>query len=222
MPIDSADVRRVALFSDLSDAACRALALIAVRVQYSAGAALFFEGDPAPGIYVLQSGRVRLSRTSLSGREQVLNIIGPGHHFNLVPVFDGGGCPVNAFALTDVAALLFPGESLRPLVMEHAEVGMKLLADCCGFLRHLVNLVDNLALTTVQGRLARLLLAQAEADEQGAAPPLTQAEMAAHLGTVREMVGRSLKTLEGLGLIRIERGTIVLLDRAGLERECGD
>ncbi|NWG21854.1 MAG: Crp/Fnr family transcriptional regulator [Chloroflexi bacterium] len=221
MPVDSADMRQLVLFADLPDPACAALASIAVREQYTAGKALFFEGDPARGIYILLNGHVRLSRTSLSGREQVLQIVTPGHHFNLVPVFDGGGCPVNAFALTDITVLLLPGASLRTLLLEYPVIAVKLLSDCCGYLRHLVNLVDDLALTTVQGRLARLLLAQAEAD-QNSAPPLTQAEIAARLGTVREMVGRSLKTLEGLGLIRIERGVIIILDRAGLERECGD
>jgi CRP-like cAMP-binding protein len=87
-------------------------------------------------------------------------------------------------------------------------------------MRHLVNLVDELALHTVQGRLAGLLLAQAAAAERGeTAPPLTQAEMAAHLGTVREMIGRTLKTFEALGLVRVERGQITILDRAGLEAQ---
>jgi len=98
-------------------------------------------------------------------------------------------------------------------------VALRLLADSCRYLRRLVDLVDDLALTTVQGRLARLLLTQAEEGEAGIVQPLTQSEMAARLGTVREMIGRSLKTFEGMGLIRIERGVIVIVDRAGLERE---
>jgi CRP/FNR family transcriptional regulator, cyclic AMP receptor protein len=81
-------------------------------------------------------------------------------------------------------------------------------------------LVDELALHSVQGRLAGMLLAQAEAAERGeVVPPLTQAEMAAHLGTVREMVGRTLKSFEALGLIRLDRGQIAILDRAGLEMQ---
>jgi len=72
----------------------------------------------------------------------------------------------------------------------------------------------------VQGRLAGLLLDQAAAAERGEPPQqLTQAEMAAHLGTVREMVGRALKTFEVLGLIQLDRGVITLLDRAGLEAQ---
>jgi CRP-like cAMP-binding protein len=71
----------------------------------------------------------------------------------------------------------------------------------------------------VQGRLASLLLTQAEAAARGEAYPLTQAEIAARIGTVREMVGRTLRSFEGAGLIRQDRGAIVVVDRAGLERE---
>lgn len=219
MPVESAEIRRATLFAALPEPACAALGSIAVRVHHTAGEVIFLAGDPSPGLYVLLSGRVRLSRISPGGREQVLHIVAPGQHFNSVPVFDGGPCPVNASAQSDVTALLFPGESLRALILEHPVVALRLLADTCRYLRRLVSLVDDLALTTVQGRLARLLLAQAEEGQTGIVQPLTQSEMAARLGTVREMIGRSLKTFEGMGLIRIERGAIVIVDRAGLERE---
>jgi len=219
MPVESAEIRRAALFAALPEPVCVALASIAVRVHHTAGEVIFLEGDPSPGLYVLLSGRVRLSRISPGGREQVLHIVEPGQHFNSVSVFDGGPCPVNASAQSDVTALLFPGESLRILILDHPVVALRLLADSCRYLRRLVDLVDDLALTTVQGRLARLLLTQAEEGEAGIVQPLTQSEMAVRLGTVREMIGRSLKTFEGMGLIRIERGVIVIVDRAGLERE---
>jgi CRP/FNR family transcriptional regulator len=84
--------------------------------------------------------------------------------------------------------------------------------------RHLVRLVDELALHTVQSRLIRLLLDRAESAERGEElVSLTQTEMASQVGTVREMVGRTLKILEGLGLIGLEAGKITVLDRAGLE-----
>ena len=81
-------------------------------------------------------------------------------------------------------------------------------------LRHLVGLVEDLSLRQVSARLAKLLLDTATHGERA----LTQQEMAAQLGTVREMIGRSLKQLETRGLIKTERGRIVVLDRAGLEK----
>jgi CRP/FNR family transcriptional regulator, cyclic AMP receptor protein len=210
-------LRRVSFCADLPEAAVAALAAIAVPLERPGRSFIQFEGDPAEAMYVVIDGRVKIARIGSNGREQVLNVISPGGHFNTVPMFDGGPCPANAEALTDVMLLAMPRDAMRRVVEQHAPLALALLKEFTGRLRHLVNLVDELALHTVQGRLAGLLLEQAEASERGElVPPLTQAEMAARLGTVREMVGRALKTFEVLGLIRLDRGQITILDRVGL------
>jgi CRP/FNR family transcriptional regulator, cyclic AMP receptor protein len=213
-------LKRVSFCANLPEAALRDLGAITVRVEREAGVTLQIEGDQAEAMYVVAAGRVKISRISTGGREQVLNIIGVGGHFNTVPIFDGGPCPANAEAITNVSLLALPRAPLLGVVDAHPALARGLLREFTGRLRHLVDLVDTLALHTVQGRLAELLLAQAAAAERGApTPPLTQAEMAAHLGTVREMISRTLKSFEALGLIRMERGAIVVIDRARLEEQ---
>jgi CRP-like cAMP-binding protein len=213
----TAFIRSISFCNGLPEPIITALAAIAMPLTRPAGAFIQFEGDPADTMYLVVHGRVKIARTSASGREQVLNVIGAGGHFNTVPMFDGGTCPANAQAINDVALLVLPRDRLRRVVEDHPALALALLHEFTGRLRHLVNLVDDLALHSVQGRLAGLLLEQAAAAERGeAAAPLTQAEMAARLGTVREMVGRALKTFEALGLLRLDRGVIVLLDREGL------
>jgi CRP/FNR family cyclic AMP-dependent transcriptional regulator len=214
---DISILRKVSFCADLGEPTLQALAAVAVPLERPAGATLQLEGDPAEAMYVVGAGRVKISRISAGGREQVLNIIGPGGHFNTVPIFDGGPCPANAEALSDVELLRLPRDPLLQVVDAHPALARALLREFTGRLRHLVDLVDTLALHTVQGRLAGLLLEQAEAAERGEPIyPLTQAEMAARLGTVREMIGRTLKSFEALGLIRMDRGAIALLDREGL------
>lgn len=216
--IDRVDIlRQVSFCAALPATTLAALAAIAIPLHYAAGTVLYLEDEPARAMYVVVQGRVKIARVGLNGREQVLHMVMPGQHFNTVPVFDKGTCPANAEALTDVEVLALPREAMRQVVERHPDLALALLQEVTARLRHMVNLVDALALHTVQGRLAHLLLAQAEAAERGEeVPPLTQAEMAARLGTVREMVGRTLKNFEALGLLRIERGVITLLDRAGL------
>jgi CRP-like cAMP-binding protein len=207
----------VSFCAGLPEPAVMALARIATPLQRQAGAIIQFEGDPAEVMYFVVEGRVKIARIGANGREQVLNVIPPGGHFNTVPIFDGGACPANAEALTDASLLALPREALLEVVEQHPPLALALLREFTGRLRHLVNLVDELALHTVQGRLAGLLLDQAVAAERGVSTaPLTQAEMAMRLGTVREMIGRTLKTFEVLGLIRLDRGQITILDRAGL------
>lgn len=214
-PIDT--LRRVSFCADLTEAALSALAAIAVPLHRQAGTLIQLEGEPAEAMYIVAQGRVKIARLATNGREQVLHVAAPGHHFNTVPIFDGGPCPANAEALTDVRLLMLPLPDLRAVVESQPTLALAFLKEFTGRLRHLVNLVDELALHTVQGRLAHLVLEQAQAAERGEdVPPLTQAEMAAQLGTVREMVARTLKSFDVLGLIRIERGVITVLDRDGL------
>ncbi|HYF65520.1 MAG TPA: Crp/Fnr family transcriptional regulator [Herpetosiphonaceae bacterium] len=181
------------------------------------GALITLEGEPAEAMYVVAAGRVKVVRHSLEGREQILHIVEPLDHFNTVPIFGGGACPATTEALLPTRLLAFPRDQMRRLAQDHSELAMALLGEFANRLRGMVGLVENLALHTVNGRLARLLLQQAAAAEQGQPQPmLTQAEMAAHIGSVREMVGRALKAFEAAGLISLDRGVIQILDRERL------
>jgi len=206
-------LRQVSFCAGLPDEAVAALAAIAVPLQRRAGTVIQWAGGPAEHMYIVTQGRVKIARLAPKGREQVLHVATSGQHFNTVPIFEGGPCPANAEAITDVALLALPRAALLQVVEEHPPLALALLKEFAERLRHLVNLVDTVALHTVQGRLAHLLLMQAQAAERGeAVPALTQAEMAARLGTVREVVARTLKGFEPLDLIRIERGVITVLD----------
>jgi CRP/FNR family transcriptional regulator, cyclic AMP receptor protein len=216
-------VRSAHLFSNLPDDLIEDLRAIAVPLERSSKAVLFLEGDPSPGLYVALSGHIKISRIARTGREQVVTVIGPGQYFNLVPVFDGGACPANAESLDESRLLLFPTDALHHIVQRNPALGLVLLKDLTSFMRKLVNLVDDLSLHSVQGRLARLLLKMADDAATGAPrAPLTQADMAAQLGTVREMVGRSLKSFETLGLIKLDRGLIQVVNRDGLVAQAED
>ncbi|MEO6063666.1 MAG: Crp/Fnr family transcriptional regulator [Thermoflexales bacterium] len=186
--------------------------------RFSAGQIIQIEGDNAEAMYVMLRGRVKIFRMSKGGREQVIHVAGPGDHINLVPIIDGGPCPASLEALSDVELLVCSAPAFQALLDREPRLAMIMMKDLARRQRRLVRLVDELALHTVQGRLIRLILDRAESAERGdAVVPLTQTEMASQIGTVREMVARTLKTLEGLGLIGLESGKITVLDRAGLE-----
>ncbi len=178
---------------------------------HPAEAIIQLEGDEAEAMYLVLRGQVKILRSSPSGREQVIHIAAPGQYINMVPLLDGGPNPATVQTLTDATLLAFPADRVHALMARAPAFTLALLTDLAARQRRLVGLVDELALHTVQGRLAKLLLARAEVAERGTpVPPLTQSDMANQLGTVREMVSRTLRTFEGLGLI-------VVKDRAGLE-----
>ena len=184
------------------------------RSDYRPGEYILFEGEQPPGLFFVLRGRVRLSRTAPDGREQVLAMIGPSENFNAVPLFDERPNPATARAMSPIHCLLLPRTALMKLIAQHPDLALALLRELAGQLRELVVLVEDLAFRSVRERLARQLLREAS---EGTAE-LTHQELAERTGTVREIAGRALRQLAQEGLVRLERGRVIVLDRAGLAR----
>jgi CRP/FNR family transcriptional regulator len=218
MKTDAESLRRIALFADLAPETLSRVAGLSIRRDYRPEETIIHEGAPCRAAYFIVEGRVRILRTSPDGREQVLSQLGPGRSFNTVPLFRSPGVNHATAQAVDQAVLhAIPREDLLRLVTTSPDLALALLRDFADRLDHLTDLVEDLSLRTVRGRLARFLLEQAEAD--AVTRRWTQADMAARLGTVREMIGRTLRSFADAGLIRFDRQRIELLDREGLEIE---
>ena len=106
----------------------------------------------------MASGHVRIFKTSASGREQVLNIDGPGSTVAELPVFDGGDYPASVAAVEDAVLLFVSKHDFRDLCLTHPQVALKVLRVVGARLRRLVGIIEELSFTTVRHRLAALLL----------------------------------------------------------------
>ena len=211
-------LRRLPLFANFSDDALSRTARVARARTYAPGETILWKGSPCQAVYFIAEGQVRVYRLSPAGREQVLVRLGPGQAFNTAPPFQPHGVNhATVQALTEVTLYTIASDDFIRLVGECAELALVVLHDFAARLDHLTNLVEDLSLRTVRGRLARFLLERAEAG--GVTRRWTQEELAAHLGTVRDMVGRTLRAFADADLVRMERQRIVLLDREGLEAE---
>jgi len=184
---------------------------------YPAGQIVLLEGAASSVLYVVQSGRVKLFKTSPRGREQVLRLLRPGEMFNEVAVFDEGPNPASAQAIEDCRLFLLRRRDLLRFMAERPGIALAVTRSFAGRLREALELVEDLAFRGVSSRLAKVLLDdQTEAGTR--APWLTQELLAAMAGSRREVVGRALKTLRQDGIIRLERGRIHVRDRAALQR----
>lgn len=165
---------------------------------------IFLEGESCLGLYVVKSGRVRIYKSSPEGREQVLLIAEPGDSFNDVPVFDGGSNPASGSALEPATVYLIPKETLLS-IMASCPTGLAIIKVLAVRLRHMTTMVEDLSFRSVVSRVAKMLLDLAVV-EGGEAPivRLTQDEMAAMVGSVRDVVSRALRSLERAGIIKIE------------------
>ncbi len=208
------DLRAIPLFATLDE---RTLADTSRRVRrctFRPGQYIMLEDEQPPGLFLVLRGRVRLSRTAHDGREQVLAMVGPGENFNAVPIFDGQPNLASARAMSAVECLLLLRQDLLALIQTHPNLALAMLGEMAEQLRELVSLVEDLAFRSVRARLARQLLVEAA---EGTAI-LTHQELAERTGTVREIAGRALRRLAEEGLVRLERGRVIVLDPTGLTR----
>ncbi len=218
----AAILARVPIFSDLSESELKFLSERAVSRRYASGDLIFSEGDPCTGLYIVESGGVRVFKTSAGGREQVLTIEHAGSSIAELPVFDGGNYPASASAASECVLLFISRSDFRALCLEHPEVALKVLRMVGLRLRRLVGIIEELSFTTVRHRLAALLLrlAREAGKSSGRAEFKIEAsnqELASQIGTVRELVSRNLSRFQAEGLIAMEGKNITIPDLAKLQ-----
>ena len=216
---------KAAIFSGLAEAELSFLAQRAVPRHFSAGETVFGEGDPCAGMYVVESGHIRIFKSSAGGREQVLSIDGPGSSIAELPVFDGGSYPASGAALDEVTLLFVSKQDFQALCVAHPQVALKVLRVVGARLRQLVGIIEELSFTTVRHRLASFLLrlAQTEGKRTPSGVEITltvsNQELASQIGTVRELVSRNLSRLQAEGILKIDGRSMVICNLNDLETE---
>jgi CRP/FNR family transcriptional regulator len=218
---------KIQIFSGLTESELSFLAQRAVPRSYSAGESVFGEGEPCSGLYVVESGHVRIFKSSANGREQVLSIDGPGGSIAELPVFDGGNYPASASAtaIDDVTLLFVSKQDFQALCLAHPQVPLKVLRVVGARLRRLVGIIEELSFTTVRHRLASYLFRLAQKSGKRTATgvevtlPITNQELAAQIGTVRELVSRNLSRFQAEGMLKIEGREVAICNLKALEEE---
>ncbi|TAK30640.1 MAG: Crp/Fnr family transcriptional regulator [Chloroflexota bacterium] len=216
-------LKKTEYFSALSEPELDFVRARVVEKRVKRGELLFLEGEPCAGLHLIVSGRVRVFKTSAEGKEQVLALMQAGQSFNEVPLLDGGLNPATAEALEDTHVYVLSKESMAQIICAQPSVALAMLRIFAARLRHLSVLVEELSFKHVTSRLAKILLEQArqssaEHGEAHAPHRVTQQELAAMVGTAREVVARALKNLEKQGVIKVARQRIVIVNPKELER----
>lgn len=222
MAVDVERLKSFSYFSGLVPAELEAIRQIVFEKTVDRNELILLEGEPAKAVYFVVSGAVKAFKTSTEGKEQILCILRPGDSFNDVPMFDGGPNPASATAMSQVTLYGIDKTNMEVLLRERPGIALNVIKVLAEKVRHFVSLVEDLSFRHVTGRVAKLLLEYAtDHGEQeagiGTTPRLTQQDMAAMVGTAREVVGRSLKSLEEEGAIRMDRHRIAIVDKEVLE-----
>lgn len=218
MSLQAEFIKTIPYFNGLSQPALDSLGKYIFQRSAERGEMLLFEGEPAETLYFVAAGAVKVFKTSHDGKEQILQIIRPGESFNDVPVFGGGVNLASAEAMGKVVVNVIKKSDLEAIIGEYPQVALNVIHILSRRIQQLISLVEDLSFRQVTGRVAKMLLEYADGGEH---PRLTQQEMAAVIGTAREMVGRSLKTLEEEGVIKIDRHRIIISDIEALKSTAG-
>ena len=211
----------VPIFADLEIAILQQLARAAVRREYSKGEVLFLEGEPLPGLFVLDSGLMKVVKTSPQGREHILELLAAPQPVNAVAVFSRRPSPATGIALEPTLAWLLPRAVVSQLLRDHPIFAERVIENMAEHMVRLVELVADLSLKSVMERLAKLLLEEAVEDTVPRPRWFTLPELAARLGTVPDVAQRALGRLGTDGLVEASRREIRIKDRRALEQLAG-
>lgn len=213
-------VRAFPFFAGLDDAIYDEILAIGATRQYRKDEMLFLDGDPCRGLFLVQAGMIKIYKLNESGREQILAVQRPGDAVAEVPLFDGGPYPANAAAMEDSTILFIPKDAFNALLDRRPQLSRSIITALAKRLRTLVRLVEDLSLRQVRQRLARLLLEEA-AGRTAFQLPFTNEELAARLGSVRDVISRTLNSLVNDEFITVKGRFIEINDAEALAEEAG-
>lgn len=208
---------KVRYFAGMRVSEIEAVASFVFEKEVEKGDVIVWEGDRGDPLYFVAVGAVKCFKTSEEGKEQIVRIILPADSFNDLAAIDGGPNSANAEAMSRVVLYGISKGDLDRAMLDHPLMLLNALKVLSARARYLLGLVEDLSFRHVLNRIAKVLLDHT-AGGSDSRPRLTQQDMAAIVGTAREVVGRSLKTLQQEGVIRMDRNRLVIVDREGLRR----
>ena len=207
-------------FTGLSTAEFEGVRRLIVERTVEKGQLVVMEGELSTAVYFIVSGAVKLFKTSSDGKEQIFCIACPCKSFNEVSVLDGGVNPFSAQAMGAITLYEMSKADFLAVIQRYQHVAYNVANVLSLQIRRLISLVEDFSFKNVTGRVSKILL-DSVLKKTCDHPRLTQQEMAAMAGTSREVVGRSLKSLEDSGAIRFDHHKIIVQNRQKLEDIAG-
>lgn len=216
-------LKRIPFFARLSEGDLAILAEHLHRRTYHKNTILFDKGSSAQTLYLIESGRVRVFIPGETGEELSINVYGAGDVVGELFILDGLPRCASAMTMQDTVALTLDREDLRRCVAASPGIAFAIMEVLSTRLRAATEYTESLAFLDVYGRVASRLLELAdrsggESGGTGIEMGLTQEELATLVGATRRSVSKAVGTFQEQGLIKLGRGKMTILDRAGLAR----
>ncbi len=210
----------IPIFNGLTQAEYDELAAIIADKTYKRGQIIFSEGDPGTGFYVVVEGRIKIYKLSMEGKEQILHLWGPGEPFGEVALFTGQNFPAYAEPMEKTRVFYIPRQAFADLIEKNPSLALNMLATLSMRLHRFANLIEDLSLKEVSGRLAShfINLSRQQNDAETITLDLAKGQLASLLGTIPETLSRTLTRMVRQGLINTDGPKIEIINRDELEK----
>jgi len=206
-------IELVPIFSTLTFDEMMEVASITTSRTYKKGEMVYFQGDREKKLYVIHKGRVKISRISSSGKEQLIRILGPGEFMGELSLFNDEPNANNAEVIEDATVCIIDGDKLKSLMAKYPSIAFKVLEELSLRLKRAENLIENLGIRDVESRIAEKLLELAD-DEGNIILTMKKGDLASHLGMSQETLSRKLSYFQDEGWIELKgHKKIKILDR---------
>lgn len=211
------------LLAQLDDASLDSLLAVATERQFTNNQVIFQKGDLGTSMMAVLTGRVRISSYSEDGREIILNMIEPGQLFGEIALLDGKERSADATAMGKTTLLTLDRRNFVPFLEQNPKIAIRLFDVLCDRVRQTSEMVESIAFLDFGARLAKLLLHMAEnygqENDRGLLINfrISQADLGNLIASTRESVNRQLNAWVQEGVIVLDHGKIVILDRESLE-----
>jgi CRP/FNR family transcriptional regulator, dissimilatory nitrate respiration regulator len=214
-------IQDIALFQGLSDEVLEALSRRILIGTYQPGEMIIAETDLVKAFFVVVSGQVKLSKTSMEGKEQTLYLLGPGEPFGLCTAFATHDFPAETVALKKSDILTIPGAAVEEIVMKEPALLLNILRVLSRRLKESMTLIESLALKEIPQRLASFLILTQVRENKGNGErielPISHRELSKILGSTPEALSRALRKMQNDGVLEVQGKMITVLDRRALE-----
>ncbi len=210
--------KKVSIFSSLDDRDINNIVKLTGHRNYFKGDFLCHEGDLSSKLFIVNEGKVKLSKFNKDGKEQILRILSNGSFFGEFYLFsDNEPYNFSAIAISDVKICTLSKSDMDVLLKDHPDINQKILAEISRRLIQTENLVQNLSTNDTSSKVAYVLLKLSERygrvvdDQIHVEIPINREEMANYAGVTRETMSRKLSSFEQSGIIRTKGHKMIII-----------
>jgi CRP/FNR family transcriptional regulator, anaerobic regulatory protein len=209
-------MEKVPIFSSLTFQEMVEVARITVNKDYKKGETIYLAGEKGSRLYVVHHGKVKISKISESGKEQIIRILGDGDFMGELSLFVKSPLDSTAEALEPTNVCMIDGEKLNQIISRNPGISIKIIEELSKRLQNAENLIESLGLQDVEQRVSKTLLRMAN-DKGEIILSISKKDLSSHIGISQETLSRKLSLFQDMGWIKqIGQRKIVILDREKL------